>query len=73
RYPEFAQWCGTTRSADWHIRYDVAVVVYGHLHIPRSTVYDRVPFKEVSLGYPREWKQFGLRSTLAQQILPIPT
>ena len=21
RYPEFAQWCGTDRTADWHLRY----------------------------------------------------
>ncbi|WP_394428844.1 metallophosphoesterase family protein [Streptomyces sp. SGAir0957] len=69
-YQEFAQWCGTVRTADWHTRFDVRSVVYGHLHIPRSTVYDGVPFDEVSLGYPREWRRFGLRSDLARQILP---
>lgn len=71
-YQEFAQWCGTVRTADWHTRYDVRAVVYGHLHIPRSTVYDGVPFEEVSLGYPREWRRFGLRDELARQILPRP-
>lgn len=55
RHPEFAQWCGTTGTADWHTRYRALVAVYGHLHIPRSTVYDGVRFEEVSLGYPREW------------------
>lgn len=55
RYPEFAMWCGTELTADWHVRFNAAAVVYGHLHIPRSTVYDGVPFEEVSLGYPREW------------------
>jgi 3',5'-cyclic AMP phosphodiesterase CpdA len=55
RHPEFAQWCGTTGTADWHTRYRAAVAVYGHLHIPRSTVHDGVRFEEVSLGYPREW------------------
>jgi 3',5'-cyclic AMP phosphodiesterase CpdA len=55
-YPEFAQWCGTERTADWHIRFRAVTAVYGHLHIPRSTTYDGVPFEEVSLGYPREWK-----------------
>jgi 3',5'-cyclic AMP phosphodiesterase CpdA len=55
-YPEFAQWCGTVLTADWHTRYRTAAVVYGHLHIPRSTEYAGVPFEEVSLGYPREWK-----------------
>ena len=56
RHPEFAQWCGTERTADWHLRYRAAAVVYGHLHIPRTTWYDGVRFEEVSLGYPREWR-----------------
>ena len=57
RYPLFAQWCGTTATADWHRRYHAAAVVYGHLHIPRTTWSDGVPFTEVSLGYPREWRR----------------
>jgi 3',5'-cyclic AMP phosphodiesterase CpdA len=68
-YPEFAQWCGTELTADWHTRYRTAAVVYGHLHIPRSTVYAGVPFEEVSLGYPREWRRRGLPETLARPIL----
>ncbi|MFI6179417.1 metallophosphoesterase family protein [Nonomuraea sp. NPDC051191] len=56
RYPEFAQWCGTELTARWHLDYDAAAVVYGHLHIPRLTHHDGVPFIEVSLGYPREWQ-----------------
>jgi 3',5'-cyclic AMP phosphodiesterase CpdA len=56
RYPEFAMWCGTEETADWATRYNAAVVVYGHLHIPRSTWHDGVRFEEVSLGYPREWR-----------------
>jgi 3',5'-cyclic AMP phosphodiesterase CpdA len=68
-YPEFAQWCGTELTADWHTRYHTAAVVYGHLHIPRSTVYAGVPFEEVSLGYPREWRRRGLPETLARPIL----
>jgi 3',5'-cyclic AMP phosphodiesterase CpdA len=55
RYPEFAQWCGTELTADWHLRWHAVAVVYGHLHIPRTTWYDGVRFEEVSLGYPREW------------------
>ncbi|MFG1656992.1 metallophosphoesterase family protein [Micromonospora chersina] len=58
-YPEFAQWCGTDRTADWHLRHRAAVAVYGHLHIPRTTHYDGVRFEEVSLGYPREWGRRG--------------
>lgn len=52
--PEFAQWCGTVRTDGWHTRFGAQVVVYGHLHIPRSTVHDGVRFEEVSFGYPLE-------------------
>jgi predicted phosphodiesterase len=54
RKPEFAQWCGTLLTADWHLRFDARAVIYGHLHIPRTTWHDGVRFEEVSLGYPRE-------------------
>lgn len=47
--PHFAQWCGTTRTADWHRRFGAGAVVYGHLHIPRSHIHDGVRFEEVSL------------------------
>jgi 3',5'-cyclic AMP phosphodiesterase CpdA len=74
RYPDFAQWCGTARTADWHRRFNVVAAVYGHLHIPRSTVYDGVPFEEVSLGYPREWRaRGGPPEELLRPILPRPT
>jgi len=72
RYPEFAQWCGTERTADWHVRYGAAVVVYGHLHIPRTTWHDGVRFEEVSLGYPREWRARGRGPGQPRQILPAP-
>ncbi|MDQ3786987.1 MAG: metallophosphoesterase [Actinomycetota bacterium] len=70
RYPEFAQWCGTELTADWHTRFNTAAMVYGHLHIPRSTVYDGVPFEEVSLGYPREWQPRTRPHGLPRRILP---
>jgi 3',5'-cyclic AMP phosphodiesterase CpdA len=76
RYPEFALWCGTTATGDWHVRYRAVAVVYGHLHIPRVTTEDGVPFHEVSLGYPREWRardeRFGTRVTdhLPREVLP---
>ena len=72
RFPEFAQWCGTTRTAGWHQRYRAAAVVYGHLHIPRTTWHDGVPFAEVSLGYPREWQRRAAPPRLPRQILPVP-
>lgn len=69
-HPEFAQWCGTELTADWHRRFNVAAVVYGHLHIPRTTWYDGVRFEEVSIGYPREWHKRGHPRGLLRQILP---
>ncbi|MFF3662133.1 metallophosphoesterase family protein [Streptomyces olivochromogenes] len=54
--PELAQWCGTVRTHDWHRRYRAAAVVYGHLHIPRTSWHDSVPFQEVSVGHPRDWR-----------------
>src|SRR5579863_8835087 len=77
RHPEFAQWCGTEATADWHTRFRTAAVVYGHLHIPRTTWYDGVRFEEVSLGYPREWRRTkwpGIpdRPGIPRQILPVP-
>lgn len=69
RYPEFAQWCGTELVADWHVRFNTAAMVYGHLHIPRTTVYDGVPFLEVSVGYPREWRERGLPAPLLRPVI----
>jgi 3',5'-cyclic AMP phosphodiesterase CpdA len=75
RYPQFAQWCGTIRTGDWHTRFNTAAVVYGHLHIPRTTWHDGVKFVESSIGYPREWQawqQRGLEVPIPRQILPPP-
>lgn len=68
-FPEFALWCGTALTADWHRRFRTAAAVYGHLHIPRTCSYDGVPFTEVSLGYPREWRRRGLPETLLRPVL----
>ncbi len=68
-FPEFAQWCGTERTADWHVRFRAVAVVYGHLHIPRTTSYDGVRFEEVSLGYPREWERRGTKPDPLRRIL----
>ncbi len=69
RHPQFALWCGTERTADWHRRFNAAAVVYGHLHIRRTTWHDGVPFMEVSVGYPRERAARG-GSTGPCQVLP---
>jgi len=72
RYPAFAQWCGTVRTADWPTRYRAKVVVYGHLHIPRTTWHDGIRHEEVSLGYPREWQRRAVAPVIPRQILPPP-
>jgi len=73
RYPEFALWCGTDRTADWHRRFNVAAVVYGHLHIRRTLWYDGLPFIDVSVGYPREWAaRASADATRPCRVLPLP-
>jgi 3',5'-cyclic AMP phosphodiesterase CpdA len=72
RHPEFAQWCGTRLTADWHRRFRAVAVVYGHLHIPRTIWQDGVRFEEVSLGYPREPGHPHRVSAGPCQILPWP-
>lgn len=59
RYPEFSLWCGTERTATWHVRFRATAVVYGHLHVPGTTWHNGVRFEEVSVGYPREWRPRG--------------
>jgi len=71
RRPEFAQWCGTLRTAEWHRRFNVAVVVYGHLHVPHTAWHDGVRFEEVSLGLPREWHRRQGSRVLLRRILPL--
>jgi 3',5'-cyclic AMP phosphodiesterase CpdA len=74
RYQEFALWCGTERTASWHLRFRARVVVYGHLHIPATTWQDDVRFEEVSLGYPEELDFSPERPRALRQILPaVPT
>ncbi|MFJ2609083.1 MULTISPECIES: metallophosphoesterase family protein [unclassified Streptomyces] len=69
-YPEFAMWCGTELTADWHRRFRVEAMVYGHLHIPRTTVHEGVRFEEVSVGYPREWRKRSGPPGVPRRILP---
>jgi 3',5'-cyclic AMP phosphodiesterase CpdA len=73
RYAEFALWCGTDRTADWHRRFNVAAVVYGHLHIRRTSWYDGLPFMDVSVGYPREWAGRAIAGATGPcRVLPFP-
>ena len=57
RIPRFTPWCGTRRTRGWHRRFNARAVVYGHLHIRGTSWIDGVPFQEVSLGYPDQWKR----------------
>lgn len=68
RIPRFSIWCGTTKTNDWHQRFNIEAVVYGHLHLRSSKRIDGVRFDEVSLGYPKQWNQ---RKTLADYLRQI--
>ncbi|MCX5425009.1 metallophosphoesterase [Streptomyces sp. NBC_00078] len=69
-HPEFAMWCGTDLTADWHRRFRVETMVYGHLHIPRTTWHEGVRFEEVSVGYPREWRKRAEPPGRLRRVLP---
>ncbi len=72
RHQEFAMFCGTDATIDWHVRYRAVACVYGHLHMPLTYLQDGVRFEECSLGYPREWNRWGHRHDWPRQILPAP-
>ena len=76
KVPRFSLWCGTKKTNDWHTRFHAKVVVTGHLHVRRTDWIDGVRFEEVSLGYPRQWKEakdVGQDvNTLMREILPGP-
>ena len=65
RIPRFSIWCGTTKTNEWHRRFNIEAAVYGHLHLRSSQVIDGVRFDEVSLGYPKQWNQ---QKTLADYL-----
>jgi 3',5'-cyclic AMP phosphodiesterase CpdA len=69
-WQHFAMWCGMERTQDWHRRFRAAAAVYGHLHIPMTTSIDGVRFDEVSLGYPREWRQRSEHPDPVRSIVP---
>lgn len=69
RIPRFSIWCGTTKTEEWHRRFNVEAVVYGHLHMRSSRVIDDVRFEEVSLGYPKQWNQSRGAAHYLRQII----
>jgi 3',5'-cyclic AMP phosphodiesterase CpdA len=72
RIPRFSLWCGTTRTEDWHTRFPVAAVIYGHLHIRNTQLRDGVRCEEVSLGYPQQWQAAHGVAAYLRPILPPP-
>lgn len=70
RWQHFAMCCGIERTSGWHTRFRAAAAVYGHLHIPLTISIDGVRFDEVSLGYPREWRQRSEDPDPVRQIIP---
>ena len=68
--PRFSVWCGTTKTEDWHRRFNANVVVYGHLHLRTTRYRDATRFEEVSLGYPRQWNAERGAPSYLREILP---
>jgi predicted phosphodiesterase len=76
RVPRFVLWCGTTKTEQWHTRFNAKVVVSGHLHVRRTDWKDGTRFEEVSFGYPRQWDEVMKRgrniNDFLREILPGP-
>jgi hypothetical protein len=70
RFPRFSLWCGTTKTEDWHKRYPVSIVIYGHIHYRSTKIIDNVRFEEVSLGYPQNWQPQNGIEFYFRKILP---
>jgi predicted phosphodiesterase len=74
--PRFSIWCGTTLTEDWPTRFNAKVVISGHIHIRRTDWKDGTRFEEVSLGYPRQWKdcvdEGNSLNEILREILPGP-
>lgn len=72
RIPRFSIWCGTKLTEEWHVKYPVETVVYGHLHMRDTKYVDGVRFEEVSLGYPKHWNTTRGVARYLREILPGP-
>lgn len=71
RIPRFSIWCGTSVTEDWGRRHRARAVVSGHLHMRTTLWRDGVRYEEVSLGYPRDWRQERGVDWYLRQILPV--
>ena len=70
RIPRFSIWCGTSRTEEWARRYRARSVISGHLHMRTTLVRHGVRYDEVSLGYPRDWRQEHGLAFYLREILP---
>jgi hypothetical protein len=70
RIPRFSLWCGTTRTEDWGERFRARSVLSGHLHMRTTLWRQGVRYDEVSLGYPRDWRQERGLEYYLRQVLP---
>jgi 3',5'-cyclic AMP phosphodiesterase CpdA len=70
RIPRFSVWCGTTLTEEWAVRFRARAVVSGHLHLRTTLWRHGVRYDEVSLGYPRDWRQERGIDWYLREILP---
>ena len=71
--PAFSVWCGSERTAEFHLRFNAEAVVFGHTHNRATTLVDNVQFHEVSLGYPNQYQSSNKIEYYFSQILPHKT
>jgi Calcineurin-like phosphoesterase len=70
RVPRFSLWCGTSRTESWAVRFRARAVISGHLHFRTTLWRHGVRYDEVSLGYPRDWRQERGLAWYFRQVLP---
>src|SRR4029450_1700473 len=70
RIPRFSVWCGTTLTGEGAGRFRARAVVSGHLHLRTTLWRHGVRYDEVSLGYPRDWRQERGIDWYLREILP---
>lgn len=70
RIPRLSIWSGTSRTEQWGERFRARTVISGHLHLRTTLARHGVRYEEVSLGYPRDWKQERGLAYYLREILP---
>ncbi len=70
RFPRFTLWCGTKRTENWIKKFNIEIIIYGHMHIRSSKQKEGIQFEEVSLGYPRDWYSHKGMDYYLREIVP---